>query len=426
MVPEGKVLNNKNRKTRNRLTVNEKILLHLLENLKSKNQREAPKAITQMGIADSVQIRWNHVPRAMVQLKKMGYISEDITHIEGKTRRQKAYYLTDEGLLSAKNLREKLLNWDVFLKRADGQMTKLKLSRVNSTLKTNLSPLTIYMNLSDDDVIEEKYLLHGVQKESEKKSFRIFFSSGEISWPKEFINRESEITTLRNWINGTEYGTIVVFGSVGIGKSALVAEILRRYKDKKNIFWYQLSEEDTSRDIFNQLSEFLLKFGNENLWKYLKEHETIELPEIMRIMDRAFRDIEAILTFVNYFSVSEEVADLFSGLCDLAKKNKSIKIIVGAWDSTPFYCRFYDKSEVEEKRIAELTIKGLDREGIKKLLETPNIDSDALKKIDLLTRGHPLTIELIKKGDVNSLKRIKGFSRQEASLLLYLKGVEGT
>jgi hypothetical protein len=63
-------------------------------------------------------------------------------------------------------------------------------------------------------------------------------------------------------------------------------------------------------------------------------------------------------------------------------------------------------------------------EATKEMLGTPDIDYDALKKIHLMTRGHPLTIELIKKGDVNSLKRIKGFSRQEASLLLYLKTVE--
>ena len=103
---------------------------------------------------------------------------------------------------------------------------------------------------------------------------------------------------------------------------------------------------------------------------------------------------------------------------------KVVKIMISARETTPFFCRFYGKHDVNKKGIVELTVKGLDMEGCKQLLETPNIDDDALKKIFLMTHGHPLSIDLIKRGDVNSLKRIKGFSRQEASLLLYLKGVE--
>jgi hypothetical protein len=160
------------------------------------------------------------------------------------------------------------------------------------------------------------------------------------------------------------------------------------------------------------------------LSSYIKEHDKIELSEILRILDKGLSDSDTILAFDNYFQVSEEVADFFSGLCELASKYRNIKLLIGARDTTPFYCRFYDKNEIKKKKISELTIKGLDREGIMQLLEAPNIEKDALRKIHLMTRGHPLTIKLIKKGDVNSLKRIKGFSRQEASLLLYLKSVE--
>ncbi|UCE38289.1 MAG: hypothetical protein JSW00_03365 [Thermoplasmata archaeon] len=415
-----------NTKPKHRLTVNEKILLHLLENLKSKNKREAPFEITQKGIADGVNIRWNHVPRAMAQLKKMGYVSEEMTHIESKTRRQKVYYLTDEGIISAKNLREKILGWDVYLRREDGQVSKLKLSKVNSQLKTNFSPLLLYMSLPDDDIIDEKVILHDVKKEMAKKPSFVFYTSGEISWPERLIERETEIKTLSNWIEQNEYGTILIYGSVGIGKSALMAEMLKSYKDKKNIFWYQLSENDSQRDIISGISEFLTRLKITDLSASLKDDDTLDLFKVMRIMGNSLRGKDTILAFDNYFMVSEEVADLFSGLSDLAQKNVALKVIISARDTTPFYCRFYDKNEVKKRKIAELLIKGLSMEGIKQMLDAPNIDSDALKKIHLMTRGHPLTIELIKKGDVNSLKSIKGFSRQEASLLLYLKGVKAT
>lgn len=424
MVPVKTSIDDKSVGAKYRLTINEKIMLHLLAHIRSKDLREAPHAITQKGIAESVHIRWNHVPRAVAQLIKMDYVFERVAHIEGKTRRQKTYYLTDEGMLAAKNLRERILGWDVYLKRPDAQIVKLRLSKVNSALKTKFSPLKLYMSLSEDGIIDEKELLHGAEEEFLEKVSKTFFAAGEISWPEKLVGRDSEIKTLRNWIDGDEYGTIVVYGSVGIGKSALMAEILQRYRDKKHIFWYQMSENDSQNDVLTGLSGFLSKLSKTNLSEYLEGRESIELSEAKRRIEKSLKGTDAILAFDNYFKVSEGVADFFSVLCDLAANSGSFKIMINAMDTTPFYCRFYDKNEVQNKKIAEITIKGLDMESCKQLLEAPNIDPDALKKIHLMTRGHPLTIELIKRGDVNSLKRIKGFTRQEASLLLYLKGVE--
>ncbi|MEE9150875.1 MAG: ATP-binding protein [Thermoplasmata archaeon] len=419
-------LDSKKGRTKYRLTINEKILLHLLANLKFKDSREAPITITQKGIAEGVQIRWNHVPRAMAQLIKIDYVFERISHIEGKTRRQKTYYLTDGGMLAAKNLREKILDWEVYLKRSDDQIVKLKLSRVNSTLKTNFSPIKLYTNLSEEGIIDEKELSYSPVEKALEKVTKTFYAAGEISWPERLIGRDSEIKTLFDWIDGDEHRTIVIYGSIGIGKSVLMAEILHRYRDKKHIFWYQISERDTQMDILVRLSEFLTELGNTGLSEYLEAHDAIRLDEAMRLIEKGVKGMDVILAFDNYFKVGEDVADLFKMLTKFASNNESLIVLINAMDTTPFYCRFYDKSEVHKKKIAELTIKGLDKESCKLLLEAPNIDEDALKKIHLITRGHPLTLELIKRGDVNSLKRVKGFSRQEASLLLYLKGVEKT
>ncbi len=406
------------------LTINERILLHLLGNSKFKDRREAPFSVTQKGIAKAVNIRWNHVPRAMAKLKKMGYVFEVTSHIEAKTRKQKVYFLTDEGSLSAKNQREKISNWEVFLKDQSGQIIKLKLSEVNSALKTNFSSLKLYLCLSEDNIIEAKDLLLGAKEEAPKKGLKTFYVSGEISWPEELIGRESELKNLKDWIDSDEHRTIVIYGSIGIGKSSLMAEVLQIYKDKKDIFWYQMPENDSQKNLLIQFSKFLSELGRADLSSYLSAHETIELDKVMNIIEKALMNKEVIVAFDNYFKVSEEIVDFFSALSDLAAKNEGIKIMITARETTPFYCRFYDKRDVHEKKIVELTVKGLDVEGCRRLLGTPDIDDDALRKIFLMTRGHPLTINLIKRGDVNNLKRIKGFSRQEASLLLYLKGVE--
>jgi hypothetical protein len=360
----------------------------------------------------------------MGKLKKMGYVSEEMSHIEAKSRRQKAYFLTDEGLLIARNLRERILSWKVKVEKLDGQVVNMKLSQINSHLKTKFSPFKLYMHVSDDGMIMVENLLDDTQKATTEKISKIYFVKGEILWPSELIGRSTEIKNITEWLDSSSISTVVIYGSVGIGKSALMAHIIKNYKNKKNIFWYEMSDSDSQKDILVSLSEFLSQLESELLSNYLKDRNKFDLDEILRIIEKGIKTHDIILAFDNYYQVSEEVADLFSGLCELAAKNRSLNLLINTMDTTPFYCRFYDKNEVKKKKIAELTIKGLNQEGIKKMLEAPKIDEEALLKIYQMTRGHPLTIELIKKGDVNSLKRIKGFSRQEASLLLYLKGVE--
>jgi predicted transcriptional regulator len=406
------------------LTTNERILLHLLENYRATNKREAPPAITQRGIAYAVNIRWNHVPRAMNKLKKEGYVSERLSHIEGKTRRQKAYFLTDEGMLTARNLRERVMGWEIFLKKADEQIVKMKLFEVNSSLKTKFSPVKLSLSISDKNIINVNNLLQPTKKKGKEILTKIFHINGEISWPSELIGRDSEIKTIGEWIDSDEFQTIVIYGSVGIGKSALMAEVIKDYKERNNIFWYQLSDDDAKINLINQISEFLSKLGKIDLKAKLENENINEPKDMLRIIDHGLKGSESILAFDNYFDVNEEVKDFFSDLSNLAIKNQGFKIMITEMDTTPFYCRFYDKKDIDRKKIAEMALKGLDMEGCKRLLGNQNIEYDALRKIHLMTRGHPLSIELIKRGDVNSLKRIKGFSRQEASLLLYLKGVK--
>ncbi len=412
------------KRTKIRLTINEKILLYLLETHRAREEREAPLSITQRGIADSVGIRWNHVPRAVTQLKKLDYVYERFSHIEGKTRRQKVYFLTDEGLLSARNLRERIMNWDVYLEQLDGQRMKMRLSRVNTVLKSQFSPIRLISCISDDGVINAEELLEGPTEAPPIPAPRVFYVSGEIAWPEELVGREPEVKKLIDWLSGTGYGTAVIYGSTGIGKSALMAQIVQDFRERKHVFWYQMKEGNTQKVILEQMANFLVKLGSSRLSKYLNTTDSISLSQTLKLVEKDISGQQVLFAFDNYYKVGEDVVDLLSGMSNIASKSNSLKLLINAMDTTPFYCRFYDKGDIKKRKIAEMTLKGLDIESCKALLEAPKIEHDALWKIHLMTRGHPLTLLLIKRGDVNSLTRIKGFTRQEASLLLYLKSVE--
>ena len=81
--------------------VQEKVLLHLLDYADFKEKVEVPFALSQMGIANAVAIARSNVPRAISGLRDQGLLVERQAHVQGVSRKRKAYFLTDAGILAA-------------------------------------------------------------------------------------------------------------------------------------------------------------------------------------------------------------------------------------------------------------------------------------------------------------------------------------
>src|SRR3989475_8557419 len=89
-----------------RLTVKERILLHLFEFTKFAESIDVTQAITQTGIATATRIEVQHVMQYTRPLLKEGLVRERLAHIKGSSRRRKVYDLTDSGKMAAVRLRE--------------------------------------------------------------------------------------------------------------------------------------------------------------------------------------------------------------------------------------------------------------------------------------------------------------------------------
>ena len=72
-----------------------------------------PAEMTQTGIAENVEINYSHVPRAVKRLQRDGFINELMAHSSDNPtgRRRKAYYLTERGLKSARELMNNLMKY---------------------------------------------------------------------------------------------------------------------------------------------------------------------------------------------------------------------------------------------------------------------------------------------------------------------------
>ena len=88
--------------------VQERILLHLRDYSDFSDAVEVPFSLSQMGIANAVAIARSNVPRAIAGLKDQGLLIERQAHVTGVSRKRKAYFLTDSGMVQAEETWKRL------------------------------------------------------------------------------------------------------------------------------------------------------------------------------------------------------------------------------------------------------------------------------------------------------------------------------
>jgi DNA-binding MarR family transcriptional regulator len=388
------------------LTVNHRILIKLLDHTKFEDAPVVPRSVTQRGIAEALDIRWNHIPRAVKTLKEQGLVYEKHAHVEHAKRRLKTYFLTKEGRFFSEKLVESLAQMEVVVESTSGQKEKVRLYEVNRVLGTDISLLKLHQMISDDGILR---LMEKKPQDIEDapKEKRIII--GALPKVPLFIGRREELDRLKGWIDKKPSGTCVIYGSIGIGKTTLVAKLVENYIKSQSIFWYEIEKNTSPEMILESLSKFYNSFNNPQDFKDLD------------MIIAALKGSCSVLVFDGYFEAEEDVVELLCSAVQRVSNTPKVWILVTARDTTPFYCRIHNRNDIEEGKVFEMNLKGLDMEETRELLDVENIDGDALKKIHLLTRGNPLSIQLIKKGDTIRLKGIKGFSQEEVNLLMFLK-----
>jgi DNA-binding MarR family transcriptional regulator len=143
----------------NLISVEKRILLHLLKYNKPKYEYEIPYALTTNGIAENLgsSKSWATIP--INQFVKSGKIHENIGHINHRNKRQKYYYLTNEGRKYAKKIRSALLKIEITLKGPEGTIKIMPLGRVTNFVKeqlinTNITEMDIFSSVMRDRIVD--------------------------------------------------------------------------------------------------------------------------------------------------------------------------------------------------------------------------------------------------------------------------------
>lgn len=363
------------------LSSRDRILLHLLEKRKEHFQDSSSEALTQSGISSALQIQRTHITRHLRPLIVAGLIEERKMRIQGRERKMKVYFLTPAGLEKAQELINRLALERITVIDDHGK----EVMSVSEVLKKfhDISIMTI-----------AEYLHTGI--EIRRKDKRIIWSNTNVEIPA-FCGRKEELAIASSFF-GSDAVALVIFASFGYGSSTLLKKIALE-RTEMPLLWYDLEMNSDATDIKEAISQFAIEIGcNSGKLEDLRERKIL-------------------LCFDNYCNVSEDVVDFFFELLEVLKGGKA-KVAIAMGEGTPSYNRFFQKEDVERGHVVEIHLQRMDERSAKQLLSL-DVDEEAFQLIYQLTRGQPLALELVRKGDAEKLMAFK--PKEEVRFLMYLR-----
>jgi len=377
------------------LTVEEKILIHLIQYMNFYDQWEVPFDITQEGIAGSIGIARCNVSRAMKKLISKGFIEEKIAHVKGADRRRKVYFLTHTGHTPANQIYKYLSEYPVVFRLLNGTQKETRLSKLREELENKPRFLELIKHMTPDGIIDQ----HALQADVDHK---LTDFSDRLPRLKYFFGRKSELEQLSSASKLHKF--IVVRGIAGIGKTTLVTKLILDSANKVPVFWFRFHEWNTLRNLLTQLGKFLGNLGRTRLNSYLVTRRKIDLADISEILEHDMKGLNATLVIDDFHKIAPKIIPFFSALVEILTKLQDMVAIIMTRKHIPFY----NPQDVQvSKLVLELELSGLDPDGSKELLAARKVAPELFESIYNFTAGHPLSLELLEPNQT-TISQISG------------------
>ncbi len=399
------------------LTVNERILLHLRNYLTQDVQTSAVMGQTQEGISNGIDIRINHIPRAVKKLMDDDYLEEYLAHVGGLKRKRKVYLLTETGLNKADEMLNSLKELVVRVRFVGGREEDIKLMDIPLSIKTDLTLSEIILSIFSHGLADESRLCVGA-----KDARPLISNLDTIQDMPTFYGREAVIAHLKANIEG-EKAITVVGGIKGIGKTSLVRRALADHDKKRNILWYTAHEWDTVRSFLESMAELLGQADKGDVRRVLRSTKDIDPVTAYTPLKHDLQDLGAIMIIDNIFNLQKELMHLIMMIMKDAGKFDNTHFILITRD-----VKLLKRDLVSQPDIDFITLDGLTLDEARKMMDIKGIEmeisDDDLDIIYGITNGHPLAIKLITLEFNEDGFDTQGLTREELLMVKSLKAFD--
>ena len=227
------------------LTLEKRILLHLLRFQTRKEDFEVPVDVSQEGIGKLFGVRQSSVSRVLSKMTKTGLLVERSAYVSGSKQKRRVYFLSHKGTQYALESRRNMEGMSVTL-IVDNEHIEVELKRVNEHLKAPLDLLDIIRNISARGELDVSSLVRTEHREG--KAPVVF--GDPIPKGRIFVGRARELDTLRKAIASKSIRVVLVHGVAGIGKTALVAKLIEELAGP-DVLYIRLREWNTLGSIIS-------------------------------------------------------------------------------------------------------------------------------------------------------------------------------
>ena len=223
--------------------VQERILLHLLDYSDYKDSIEVPFALSQMGIANAVAIARSNVPRAIAGLKEQGTLIERQAHVQGVSRKRKAYFLTDSGIHLANETWQRLSTYPLRCRVDDGPVQTTTLGSAKSVIPFEMRPVDIIRYMDDQAFLDvrnltEELVQRDLSKHVEKQ---LVTSLADLPRLRHFYGRTQEMDNMVNLLDARAT-TLMVPGIAGIGKTTMASKLIEQFVHRRNLLYHRCQD----------------------------------------------------------------------------------------------------------------------------------------------------------------------------------------
>ncbi len=371
------------------LSVNDRVLLHLLRFAADVPPAEFPSECTQAGIAAAIGISRTHVPRAVKGLMKQGLVDESRARVTGHERRMSVYAVTAEGVKTASELWKDISNFSLNVQSGDHaeSMTGAQIEELVGKKKA----LAMVSRIKDGVV------------DIGKKQAEIVRMIDDSPEPVEFYGRDEELRSVEDFLR-SDSRAMIILGNRGSGTSTIARRLIQTH-DETNALWIPLDSLTSLEEIRTRLRGFAEKVTGQST----EDDCALDLEESVMIFD-------------DFFTVADEIVEF---LTTMIESDGRTKIIVTAREETPAYNWFYHKKHVDDETVRVIRVKGLDEESARRLLGNEKIEKDAFRRILMMSHGQPMILRMLADDDYEGLKKNTVFTTEEIRYLLFLKDKEG-